>query len=248
MNKIKEYVIGIITFVLMIIVFCFFMDNVYIFGAIYLIITPIVFLIYLFAPVNEKYREILKNTSVAFLSIGVISIFLGTRMITYGMRYIRYNGEILLNKENYGLYFEEISIYNESTKKDKTYVIDDGETCTEYLKDDEITTTPCIIHTTKNDSINFKIGTSNYMGKIEYKINDGDWIKENSNTSHFDIDSKYVGLFKEDYIYGDYIFSFKYNDLKTGDNTVSVKFREKEKKFIFKNNVKLEKQDEDLEE
>ena len=205
MEQIKENILGVITFIAVIILFLFFLNNIYIFGAI----------------------------NIGFLIAGVLSILFGTQMLSYGIRYIRYGTEILFNKTNYSLFYDELILYDSSHDIKNEYMIEKDNSCTEYLQEEDINKSPCEIILLNKEDASLRFSISNYMGKIEYKINNSNWKNVTTEISDYTIKSKYIGLFKNDYIEGNYYIGFDSNNLKNGKNIISIKYREKEEKFVF---------------
>ena len=235
MNNIKEYIIGIISLIIMIALFIIFLEYIYIFGALYLILFTISIIVFIILVLkNNKNKELFKKINIAFLAIGIISIIFGTQMISYGLRYLRFNTEILINKQTYVLYFDEIHIYNPSTFEENFYTIESDHSCTNYSNDEEINTSPCEITILDKDEVSIKLSLTNYFGNIEYKFNDGNW--KETKGGNYTLKSKYVGLFKKEYIYSDYSFPIDNDQLIDGENMIRIKYREKEVEFIFKYN------------
>ena len=234
MEQIKENILGVITFIAVIILFLFFLNNIYIFGAIYIILFITAILIYIVLILKKnKYKELLKKINIGFLIAGVLSILFGTQMLSYGIRYIRYGTEILFNKTNYSLFYDELILYDSSHDIKNEYMIEKDNSCTEYLQEEDINKSPCEIILLNKEDASLRFSISNYMGKIEYKINNSNWKNVTTEISDYTIKSKYIGLFKNDYIEGNYYNGFDSNNLKNGKNIISIKYREKEEKFVF---------------
>lgn len=160
-------------------------------------------------------------------------------MISYGLRYIRYNSELLFNNSSYNLYYDEIITYDSSKNFKNEYIIEFNKSCTEYIDDDEINKDPCEIIFLDKEDVSLHFSINNYMGKVVYKINEDDWKTCKTDISDFTIKSEYIGLFKQDYIDVDYHIGFNNKKLVIGENKISIKYREKEDTFIFKYDEKI---------
>lgn len=239
MEKVKQYLFGILSFIIMIILLIIFMDKIFIFGAVYLILFIIAFLIDVFMIVkNNKHHEIMKKIIYIFFIIGLLSVMFGTKMISYGTRYIRYSFNVLFNKTNYALYYDQINIYNRSDHYKRVLSIESNKNCTEILNSDgdDINTLPCEVELSKNEELSLDFITKNYMGQIEYKINNQSWKNIKNDASNYTIRSDSINLFKKDYVKGNYHIKVYKKTLIKGENEIRIKYREKEEVFIFKYN------------
>ena len=237
MEKVKEYLIGIICFILLIVMFIVFLEYVHIFGALYLILFAVTIIIYVVTMIkNSKYAEILGKAIMVFLVIGVLSILFRTQMISYGTRYIRYLTTTIVGNNNAYSGYDKISIHDSKSDEVRELSIEGDGTCREYTPDEDIEFETCKIDFSKNDYVLLWLYTFNYMDKIEYRINNGYWIKTAGKS---DIESsENIGLFKDDYIYSVYKIKLDYKKIKNGKNTVRIKYGKKENTFSFEVNKK----------
>ena len=151
MEKVKEYVIGIIGLILLFALFVIFMEYVHIFGALYLVLFAITIIIYVVTMIKKsKYVEIIGKTIMVFLVIGVLSIFFRTQMISYGTRYIRYLTTTVLGNNNSYSGYSKISIHDSKNDEIRELSIERDGSCIEYTPDEDKEFETCKIDFTKN--------------------------------------------------------------------------------------------------